>query len=281
MRLLKAMAAIAWRSLARLWGSMRHGKVPPSAPVRPRVPPWTVCYVVRDWHGKVLSSITLSSAGRPATGPRAHLGKPVQWHIVPCIVVTCSTKRAPKSSWRLGNVALRALTSYGSGKTTISHVQGYLLDGPYDGTHVIGTFHPSALMQGLQGLSGVAIWAIQRAIDIARHGFAREPVDVIAYPSLEDMQAFERGWAPDAQRLDFDIETPESTRARRGGPGGGGRRGGATTRRELHHHTSKPWLWWARGELPLAVAVQGGGGEDAGAGRCVQACGMRTSTCRA
>ena len=136
--------------------------------------------------------------------------KQVQWHIVPCIVVTCSTEARPKVFVALGNVALRALTSYGSGKTTISHVQGYLLDGPYDGTHVIGTFHPSALMQGLQGLSGVAIWAIQRAIDIARHGFAREPVDVIAYPSLEDMQAFERGWAPDAQRLDFDIETPES-----------------------------------------------------------------------
>lgn len=132
-------------------------------------------------------------------------------------VAHCAVHRArmfedtrPKVFVALGNVALRALTSYGSGKTTISHVQGYVLDGPYDGTQVIGTFHPSALMQGLQGLSGVAIWAIQRAIDIAKHGFAREAVDVIAYPSLEDMLTFERGWSPENMRLDFDIETPES-----------------------------------------------------------------------
>ena len=132
-------------------------------------------------------------------------------------VAHCAVHRArmfdearPKVFVALGNVALQALTCYGSDKTSVSHVQGYVLDGPYDGTNVIATFHPSALMQGLQGLSGVAIWAIQRAIDIAKHGFAREPVDVIAYPSLEDMLTFERGWSPEQQRLDFDIETPES-----------------------------------------------------------------------
>jgi len=116
----------------------------------------------------------------------------------------------PRVFVALGNVALRALTAYGAGKTTISHVQGYILDGPYDGTWVIGTFHPSAIMQGLQGLSGVFMWAIQRAIDIAKHGFVREALPILPHPSLDDMLTFERGYVPDAHRLDFDIETPES-----------------------------------------------------------------------
>jgi uracil-DNA glycosylase family 4 len=116
----------------------------------------------------------------------------------------------PRIFVALGNVALKTLTPYGQGKTSISHTQGYVLDGPYDGTHVIGTFHPSAIMQGLQGLSGVFMWALQRAVELARTGFVREPLNLITHPSLDDMLAFERNFNPDVHRLDFDIETPES-----------------------------------------------------------------------
>ena len=116
----------------------------------------------------------------------------------------------PRVFVAMGNVALRALTAYGTGKTTISHTQGYVLDGPYDGTYVVGTFHPSAIMQGLQGLSGVFMWAFQRAIDIARNGFVREPLNLMTHPSLDEMRAFAADFNPALWRLDFDIETPES-----------------------------------------------------------------------
>lgn len=116
----------------------------------------------------------------------------------------------PRVILAMGNVALKSLTNYGGKGAGVSAVQGYVLDSPWPGTWVIGTFHPSAIMQGLQGLSGVFICALQRALEIAREGFVREPVEFITHPGLDEMLAFERGFNADVHRLDFDIETPES-----------------------------------------------------------------------
>src|SRR5438876_485425 len=99
----------------------------------------------------------------------------------------------PRVFVALGNVALKTLSGFGGGnKAKISNVAGYVLDGPYSGTYVVPTYHPSFVMRGKQELSGVVIWAMQRAIDIARNGFVRLPTRYITHPSLDDALKFER-----------------------------------------------------------------------------------------
>lgn len=116
----------------------------------------------------------------------------------------------PRVFVALGGVALRTLTPYGGRKASITNVQGYVLDGPWSGTWVIPAMHPSAILYGEQRMSGVVIWAIQRAVDIARNGFVRLPTRYVTHPSLDDALAFERGYNPDRHFLSYDIETPES-----------------------------------------------------------------------
>lgn len=117
----------------------------------------------------------------------------------------------PRVFVALGGVALRTLSSYGGKGASITNVMGYVLDGPWDGTHVIGALHPSAIMRGEQRMSGVVIWALQRALDIARNGFVRLPARYITRPSLDDAEAFERGYSPEQHVLSYDIETAESS----------------------------------------------------------------------
>lgn len=117
----------------------------------------------------------------------------------------------PRVLVALGGVALRTLTSYGGAGASISKVQGYVLDGPWDGTWVIGALHPSAIMRGEQRMSGVVIWALQRALDIARNGFVRLPTRYVTRPSLDNALEFERGYSPEQHILSYDIETAESS----------------------------------------------------------------------
>ncbi len=117
----------------------------------------------------------------------------------------------PRVFVALGGVALRTLSHYGGRGATISNVQGYVLEGPYSGTWVIGALHPSAIMRGEQRMSGVVIWALQKAIDIARNGFVRLPTRYVTHPSLDDALAFERNYHADTHFLSYDIETAESS----------------------------------------------------------------------
>lgn len=119
----------------------------------------------------------------------------------------------PRVIVAMGTTALRVATdfAYGGRKATITNVQGYVLDGKWDGTHVIGCLHPSAIMRGEQRLTGCVIWALQRAVEIARNGFVRLPSHYITHPSLDDALAFERGYSPEQHFLSYDIETLESS----------------------------------------------------------------------
>ncbi len=118
----------------------------------------------------------------------------------------------PRVLVALGNVALKTLTSFGGGgKAGITNVQGYVMDGPWTGTWVVPTYHPSYIMRGKSELSGVVIWALQRALDIAKNGFVRLPTRYITHPSLDDALEFERGYNPDHHVLSWDIETPDSS----------------------------------------------------------------------
>jgi len=112
----------------------------------------------------------------------------------------------PRVLVALGGVALRTLTSYGGKGASITKVGGYVLDGPWDGTWVIGALHPSALVRGEQHMSGVVIWALQRAVDIACNGFCRTQPDYLTHPSLDDALAFERQYDPSCHFLSYDIE---------------------------------------------------------------------------
>lgn len=117
----------------------------------------------------------------------------------------------PRVFLALGGVALRSTSHYGGKGASITSVQGYVLDGPYDGTWTIGALHPSAIMRGEQRMSGCVIWALQRAIDIARNGFVRLPTRYITHPSLDDALEFERNYNADTHVLSYDIETLESS----------------------------------------------------------------------
>src|SRR5216684_103546 len=116
----------------------------------------------------------------------------------------------PRVIVAMGGTALRALTAWGGKGAGITQCQGYILDGPWDGTFVVPALHPAAILRGEQRMSGVVIWALQRAIEIARTGFTRRSTRYIAHPSLDDAQAFERGYDPERHILSCDIETPES-----------------------------------------------------------------------
>src|SRR6266851_3853291 len=117
----------------------------------------------------------------------------------------------PRVIVAMGGVALRALTSWGGKGAGITQCQGYVLDGPWDGTFVVPALHPAAILRGEQRMSGVVIWALQRAIEIARTGFTRRATRYVAHPSLDDALEFERGYDPSRHILSYDIETPESS----------------------------------------------------------------------
>lgn len=118
----------------------------------------------------------------------------------------------PRVIVALGGVALRTLTNYGGKGASITNVQGYVLDSSqWDGVHVIGALHPSAILRGEQRMSGVVIWALQRAMDIARNGFVRKPTRYVTHAGLDEALAFERGYRPERDFLSYDIETAESS----------------------------------------------------------------------
>ena len=71
----------------------------------------------------------------------------------------------PKVVVCLGNVALKTLTNYGHSGTTITQVQGYVLDGPL-GAWIMPTLHPSYILQGHLGPAAGAS---------AAHGIHQDP----------------------------------------------------------------------------------------------------------
>lgn len=112
---------------------------------------------------------------------------------------------SPQCIVALGDVALRALTGYSNG---ILSARGYVFQSDYG--WVVPTYHPSFILQGNGGLSGVFIYDIAKALDIAKGGHERRPTAFVTHPSLDDMLQFERDYQPEHHALSYDIETPES-----------------------------------------------------------------------
>ena len=68
----------------------------------------------------------------------------------------------PRIIVAMGGVALRALTGYGHSGTSISKVQGYVLDGPA-GCWVIPCLHPAAIVRG-DGMLKIIVMADPEAL---------------------------------------------------------------------------------------------------------------------
>ncbi len=115
----------------------------------------------------------------------------------------------PKVIVALGNTALKALTAFGGKGAGITNVRGYVLHSRYD-AWVVGTYHPSYILQGQQALSPVVIYDISRAVAYAREGFAREPRAYRTAPTAAEFAAWADGFDSARHVLSYDIETPES-----------------------------------------------------------------------
>jgi uracil-DNA glycosylase len=118
----------------------------------------------------------------------------------------------PKVLVPMGNVALRRVC----GVSGIESYAGYVLDTVY-GIPAVPTFHPSYIMQGNQKLSPVVIYALDRAKEIARHGFRRPTPTLYCDPSVSELTAYvlrhirdSHAMGRNVPSLFIDLETPES-----------------------------------------------------------------------
>ena len=116
----------------------------------------------------------------------------------------------PRAIVALGEVAMRRVM----GLEGITANRGYVEWSPRYGCWTIATFHPSYMMRGLSKLTGVWLYDIERAVDIAQHGFtpfratylADPPVGVVDQWAQQVEAAY---WASPADVwLAYDIETP-------------------------------------------------------------------------
>lgn len=115
----------------------------------------------------------------------------------------------PKVLVPMGNVALRRVC----GVSGIESYAGYVLDTVY-GIPAVPTFHPSYIMQGNQKLSPVVIYALDRAKEIARHGFTRDTPTLYLDPDTRVLSDYVSSrcaaMAGRIPSLFVDLETPES-----------------------------------------------------------------------
>ncbi len=128
-------------------------------------------------------------------------------------------KMKPRVIVALGNTPLERLTGFSG----IKRYRGFVLDGP-GGIPVVATFHPSFLLprrgeESSAKWTGVVVWDLKRAEDIARNGFVREPVryllDPPAHAALAFFDDYERALDQNPQlALAWDIETPGKLKKR-------------------------------------------------------------------
>lgn len=121
----------------------------------------------------------------------------------------------------LGERALRQTL----GETNIERWRGRVKEHPHlPGVWVAPTFAPSALlahrgddtddeMRHPPRFQGTWIWDVAKAVQVAKHGFTRAPVDYLCDPSVEAfdqwIEGYFRALAADPDTLlSFDIETP-------------------------------------------------------------------------
>lgn len=113
----------------------------------------------------------------------------------------------PKVIVPLGNVALRRVC----GVSGIEAHAGYVVPTPY-GINAVPTFHPSFIMQGNQKLNAAAVFAFNRAREIADGTYQASHYHLLLDPPYSVARDY---LASVPERIPFlvgDIETPESAK---------------------------------------------------------------------
>lgn len=116
----------------------------------------------------------------------------------------------------MGAVALKRVLGLTAAKgVRVQDFHGTVSRDPTDRFWVVPTYHPSHLQRGAVNLMGVVAFDLQRAEEIAAHGWAPDPGVIVVDPPID----WFRRWAEDyiaaatsdprAYPLAVDIETPE------------------------------------------------------------------------
>ena len=109
--------------------------------------------------------------------------------------------KPPRAVLTLGNVALRRAT----GLSGVEPNHAYLLPSVWEGIPAIPTFHPSFVLRGNQKLTGAFLFAMAKALRIAREGAKQQTFDLLCDPPMVQLEAAFAQW--DGNLLVADIET--------------------------------------------------------------------------
>ena len=115
----------------------------------------------------------------------------------------------------LGNTAIRRVFDLWGKGIKVNDFHGTVTRDPTDRYWIVPTFHPSHLQRGAVNLIGVVSFDLQRAHEVATHGWAPDPMRLIIDPPLDWFRAWATQYlaaatqAPDDVWLAVDIETLE------------------------------------------------------------------------
>lgn len=112
----------------------------------------------------------------------------------------------PKAILACGDYALRRLLP--EVDQTITKARGYAYWSERYAVWIVPTYHPSFIMRGNFPLSIVWITDCQKAVMIAREGYAFDEVSYLMDPTPRDALAWVEGFEREGEILSFDIETP-------------------------------------------------------------------------
>jgi uracil-DNA glycosylase family 4 len=87
-----------------------------------------------------------------------------------------------------GNIPMNKLLGFKGILDRRAPRRGYVYD--WNGIKVVPTLHPSFIMQGNQQFTGVMIYDINRALEIASTGWVEHPTRYIQYPTTADVRRF-------------------------------------------------------------------------------------------
>lgn len=108
----------------------------------------------------------------------------------------------------LGAVAFKTLTGLSGEYLNLTDIRGYPIDTEWG--LVVGSYHPSHIIQGAQKLMGVLMLDMRMAAYWAKNGFTRKPIYYQETPGLDEARSFLQQVRDNPNLpLAFDIETPD------------------------------------------------------------------------
>lgn len=115
----------------------------------------------------------------------------------------------------LGATALRWATNLRGKGVNVEYFHGTVTPDPSRRFWIVPTYHPSHLQRGASNLIGTVCFDLLRALEVAESGWADDPGELIADPSIEWFHAWADGYlaalaADPCTYLAVDIETPDT-----------------------------------------------------------------------